>query len=140
MRSSNSVRIGKKAVDEAVDQPVEQERGPLDRRLALLVALPDLGEGRAVVAMHGHQAALRVEAVHLDEPVGIGRGAVDDDEDEVVVLVQLGALAEVLRVLDRKRVELEDVRQDLEVGACPAGRDQARRSHRRRAASRRSPC
>jgi hypothetical protein len=33
----------------------------------------------------------------------------------VVVLVDLGALAEVLGVLDRERVELEDVAEDREV-------------------------
>ena len=54
--------------------------------------------------------------MHLDEPVGVGCRAVDDDEHEVVVLVELGALPEVLRVLDGERMEAEDVRQDLEVG------------------------
>jgi hypothetical protein len=53
--------------------------------------------------------------VHLDEPVLVGRRAVDDDEDEVVVLVQLRALAEVLRVFDRERVEPEFLTQELEV-------------------------
>ena len=53
--------------------------------------------------------------MHLDETVLVRRGAVDDEEDEVVVLVELGPLAEVLRVLDRERMELEDVSQDLEV-------------------------
>ena len=53
--------------------------------------------------------------MHLDQPVVVGDGAVDDEEDEVVVVVDLRALAEVLRVLDRQRVELEDVAEDLEV-------------------------
>jgi hypothetical protein len=43
--------------------------------------------------------------VHLDEPIRIRNGPVDDEEDEVVVLLELGTLAEVLRVLDRERVE-----------------------------------
>ena len=53
--------------------------------------------------------------MHLDQAVVVRRGAVDDDEDEVVVVVDLRALAEVLGVLDRERVELEDVAEDLEV-------------------------
>ena len=53
--------------------------------------------------------------MHLDQPVVVGGGAVDDDEDEVVVVVDLRPLAEVLRVLDRQRVEPEDVAEDLEV-------------------------
>ena len=50
--------------------------------------------------------------MHLDEPVLVGRGAVDDEEHVVVVVVDLRPLAEVLGVLDRERVELEDVAQD----------------------------
>ena len=63
----------------------------------------------------GDEEALGVEAVHLDEPVVVRDGAVDDEEDEVVVVVDLGPLAELLGVLDRERVELEDVAEDLEV-------------------------
>ena len=40
---------------------------------------------------------------------------VDDDEDEVVVLVELGPLGELFGVLDREWMELEYVSQDLEV-------------------------
>jgi hypothetical protein len=53
--------------------------------------------------------------VHLDEAVLVrllGDGAVEDDEDVVVVVVDLRALAELLRVLDRERMEPEDVAQD----------------------------
>jgi hypothetical protein len=53
--------------------------------------------------------------VHLDEPIVVGRGSVDDDEDEVVVVVELRPLVELLRILDREWVEFEDVAQDLEV-------------------------
>ena len=53
--------------------------------------------------------------MHLDEAVLVGDGAVDDEEDVVAVVVDLRALAEVLGVLDRERVELEDVAEDLEV-------------------------
>ena len=53
--------------------------------------------------------------MHFDEAVIVGDGAVDDEEDEVVVVVDLGALPELLGVLDGERVELEDVAEDLEV-------------------------
>src|SRR6266496_3075732 len=65
--------------------------------------------------MNGDEEALGVEAVHLDQAVLIGRGAVDDEEDEIVVILDLRPLLEVLRVLDRERVEPEDLAQDLEV-------------------------
>jgi hypothetical protein len=54
--------------------------------------------------------------VDLDQPVVVLHGAVDDDEDEVVVLVQLRALVEVLRILDGERMEAEGVAENLEVG------------------------
>ena len=53
--------------------------------------------------------------MHLDEPVLVRRGAVDDDEGEVVVGLDLRPLPEALRVLDGERVEVEDVPEDLEV-------------------------
>jgi hypothetical protein len=53
--------------------------------------------------------------VHLDQTVLVRDGAVDDQEDVVVVVVELRALPEVLRVLDRERMELEHVAQDREV-------------------------
>jgi hypothetical protein len=53
--------------------------------------------------------------MHLDQTVPVGRGAVGDDEDEVLILVDLCTLVEVLGVLDGERVELEVVAQDLEV-------------------------
>ena len=54
--------------------------------------------------------------MHLDEPVLLRRGAIDDEEDKVVVVVDLRALAEVLRVLDRERMKSEGVAEDVEVG------------------------
>ena len=63
----------------------------------------------------GDEIVRRVEAVHLDQAVLVARGAVDDEEDVVAVFVELGPLAEVLGVLDRERMELEDISQDLEV-------------------------
>jgi hypothetical protein len=53
--------------------------------------------------------------MHLDKPVVVGRSAVNDEEEKVVVVVDLGALVKVLRVLDRERMEPEDVAQDIEV-------------------------
>ena len=53
--------------------------------------------------------------MHLDQPVVVGAGAVDDDEDEVVIAVDFGSLVKLLRVLDGERVELEDVPEDLEI-------------------------
>jgi hypothetical protein len=51
----------------------------------------------------GDQEALGVEAVHLDQPVVVESGAVDDEEHEVVVLVDLRPPPEMLGVLDRER-------------------------------------
>jgi hypothetical protein len=55
--------------------------------------------------------------VHLDEAIGVGRrrGPVDDEEDIVVVLLELRALAELLRVLEGERVEAEDLAEKREV-------------------------
>lgn len=50
--------------------------------------------------------------MHFHETIVVRHGAVNDQEHEVVVVVELGALAEVLGVLDRKRVKLEHVAQD----------------------------
>ena len=65
--------------------------------------------------MDGYEEAAGVEAVHFDQPVPVGRGTIGDDEDEIVVVVDLCPLVEVLGVLDRQRMELEDVAQDLEI-------------------------
>jgi hypothetical protein len=96
MRSSNSARLGKKLVDEAVDNAVQQERWVVDRSLALPVAPADLCKGRTVVAMNGDKEPFGVEAMHLDQPVVVGAGPVDDDEDEVVIAVDFRSLAELL--------------------------------------------
>jgi hypothetical protein len=63
----------------------------------------------------GDEEAFGIEAVHLDKSVRIGDGAVDDQEDEVVVVVELGTLAEVLRILEGERMELKDIAQYGEV-------------------------
>ena len=103
------------AVYQGVDDPVEQQRRVVDRRPALLVAMPHLGEGRRLVSVDGDEEAFGIEAVHLDQPVLIGDGAVDDQEHEVVVVVELRTLAEVLRILQSERMELEDIAQYGEV-------------------------
>jgi hypothetical protein len=87
----------------------------VDRSLALPITPPDLCEGRTVVTMNGDQEPFGVEAMHLDQPVVVGAGAVDDDEDEVVIAVDFRSLVELLRVFERERVELEDLAQDAEV-------------------------
>ena len=43
------------AVDERVDDPVEQHRRVVDRRGALLVAVPELGEGGTLVPVDGDE-------------------------------------------------------------------------------------
>ena len=105
------------AVGEAVDQAVEDDDRPLELARLARVALAELIAARRVLSPHRDEVALRVEDVHLDEAVrvGRGRGPVDDEEDEVVVLLQLRPLAELLGVLERERVEAEDVAQELEV-------------------------
>ena len=77
------------AVGERVDDLVEQPRRLVERRSALGEPVADLDERRRLVAVDGDEVALAVEAVHLDEAVLVGRGAVEDEEDVVVVLVDL---------------------------------------------------
>ena len=55
--------------------------------------------------------------MHLDQPIVVGTGAVDDDEDEVVIAIDFRSLVELLRVFERKRMELEDLAQDVEVAS-----------------------
>ena len=49
-----------------------------------------------VVTVDRDQETLRVEAMHLDQPIVVGDGAIHHEEDEVVVVVELRTLAEVL--------------------------------------------
>jgi len=63
----------------------------------------------------GDEEPLCIEAVHLDETILVRRSSVGDDEDEVVVVLDLRALAEVLGILHCERVKLEGLPQDLEV-------------------------
>ena len=87
----------------------------------LVRLVPELPEDRALTLVHGDQPLLRVKAVHLDrrEP-GAAGGVVDgteDDEQRVVVEgLELGPLPELARVLQRERVQLEDVAQQREIG------------------------
>ena len=99
-----------------LDNPVEEFAGLIDRLLALDVALPHVGERRGFVSVDGDEELFRIEAVHFDEAVVVGDGSVDHDENEVVIFVELGALRELLRVLDGERMELEDVAENRVVG------------------------
>ena len=65
--------------------------------------------------MHGDQEALAEEAVDLHQPVLVLVGAVGDDQREVAEGVDLGPLAEVVRVLHGERVEAEDVGEQRQV-------------------------
>ena len=106
------------AVDEPVDDAVQQARRVVDGLVALDVALAEGRQGRRLVAVQRDQVAVGVEAVHLDEAVAVlvvGR-AEDDEEDVAVVVVDLRPLVEPPRVLERERVEVELLAQDLEVG------------------------
>src|SRR6476646_5534221 len=102
------------AVDKCFDDLVEQPRRMLYRLAPLRETVAYIVERRRFVAVDGDEVPLAVEAVNLDEPVLVGRGAVEDEESEVVIAVDLGALPEMLRVLDRERMELEDVSENLE--------------------------
>ena len=110
-----AVENRKEAVDEAVDDTVQGERRIPKVDAAGRAALLELVQGGSVVSVDGDQEALRVEAVHLDQAVVVRRPPVDDEEDVVAVGLELRALAEVLRVLDRQWMELERLPEDLEV-------------------------
>src|SRR6185503_12479151 len=90
-------------------------------RQVAVCLLAELREDRALALVHGDQPLLRVEAVHLDRreagaTAGVVDGPEDDEEREVVVLLDLRALAELARVLQRERVQVEGLLQQLEVG------------------------
>ena len=76
----------------------------------------------AFVAVHGDEVTRRSRSSAPRPAVLVGVGAVDDEEGEVVVVVDLGALAEVLRVLDGEGMEPEHLAQHLEVARRRAGR------------------
>ena len=67
--------------------------------------------------MDGDEESLGVKAMHLNKTVVVRGGSIRDEEDEIVVVVELGTLAKMLRVLDGERMKAEDVAQDLEVAA-----------------------
>jgi uncharacterized lipoprotein YajG len=62
-----------------------------------------LADGGRVVAVHADQVALRVETVHLDQRLAQVAGAVGDDRDEVVVVLDLRPLVEFPDVLQAVR-------------------------------------
>jgi hypothetical protein len=114
MRSSKAASTGKKLSTSPSMTRYSSSDG-CSIFVSRLIAAADLGEGGAVVAVDGDEEALGVEAMHLDEPVVVWCSAIDDHKDEVVVLVELGALVELLRVFDRERMKLEHIAEDLEV-------------------------
>src|SRR5207248_4816721 len=79
MRSSGSARLGKKLSTRPVDNAVKQQRWVVGRSLALPIAPPDLCKSRTVLAMNSDKEPFGVEAMHLDQPVVVAAGAVDDD-------------------------------------------------------------
>jgi hypothetical protein len=64
--------------------------------------------------VHADQEPFGVETVHLGQRLAQATGAVDDDRDEVVVVLDLRTLVELLDVLHRERVDLEDLVQQGE--------------------------
>ena len=65
--------------------------------------------------MDSDEEAFGVKAVNFDETVVLWCGAIDDDEHEVVVFIELGSLVELLRVFDCERMKLEHIAEDLKV-------------------------
>ena len=70
--------------------------------------------------MNGHEVLAGDEHLHLlQQLLGVGRGevvsAVEDKEDVVAVLVELGSLSEVQSVLERERVKAEELVQLLDL-------------------------
>ena len=112
------LEAGEEAVDEAVDDGVQQPGGVVDRCVALDVSLAKLRDRGRVVAMQRDEIVIGVEAVHLDETVGVVvvGGTEDDEEDVAVVVVDLRPLVELPRVLEREWMEAELLPQDLEIG------------------------
>ncbi len=117
MRSSSLGELGEEAVDEGIDHGIEDHRPlgsthPFGGRPAA-----QLLEGRAVVVMDCDEGRRRPgTAVHLHERVGVAVGAERHEEEEVVELLQLGALPEVLRVFHGQGVKVEEVAEHLEIG------------------------
>ena len=133
-------QLREEAVDQRVDDPVERQRRLERRRAALGGLAAQVGEGGAVVVVHGEQVLLGEKAVHLHEPVAVGVGAVGDEVDVAVELLELGPLAEVLGVLDGQGVEAEGLAQQRRVARPSAGAGRARRTHLGRGARRRRRC
>ena len=65
--------------------------------------------------MDGDEVLAGDEQVHLVQRLGVlgavAPSAVEDEKDVIVVVVELGALAEMLGVLERERVKAEDLPQ-----------------------------
>jgi hypothetical protein len=68
-----------------------------------------VGKRGRLVPVDGDEKAFGIETVHLNEPVLVRDGAIDDQEDEVVVLVKLCPLSEVLGVFKSERMKMKDI-------------------------------
>src|SRR6516162_9246441 len=103
MRSSIAARNGNIVSTSASSKPVQGDQPPVGGQPAERVAC--LRDGGHVVAVHADQEPFGVEAVHLGHRLAQLAGAVGDDRDEVVVVLDLRPLLELLDVLDRERVD-----------------------------------
>src|SRR5215207_7734799 len=101
-----------------------QPAAQLEDALQLLIAR--VGEdrvlkrvaGRRLVTADGDEEVVGEKAVQLDEAVLVQRrrDAVEDEEVEVLIGLDLRPLAEVLGILDREGVEAEHITEELEIG------------------------
>ena len=89
------------AVHQTVDHLVQQERPGGDPAPFALELLEQRVDRRRRVSAHGHEVVLGEEAVRFDEPILVRRPAVDDEEAEAVVVLELRPLLELLRVLEK---------------------------------------
>jgi hypothetical protein len=108
-------------VDDLVEDRPERRRRPCTQQLrALLQAQPGSVEVARRALAHGDQEAPPEEDRDLAELDDVAVGHVagraqDDERDAILVLLDLGAEVEALRVLDRELVQAEDLLHRLEL-------------------------
>ena len=111
------------AVDQRIEDAVEQEL--LAVQHATIELFSFVVQGRKRVTMHRHEVSARDEEVHLAQRFGVvapmAPRAVEDDEHVIPVLVELGALGELLGVLERERMKSEELMQLPEIVGARAG-------------------